>query len=155
KRRFEHLTTSTRRSIMSSLFKHRSVRWIDERGRRVPRGTPGARKEVEKSKYWGGKDKDKNGKVRRGCLRVKDKQCAAQALSTLEKKEERRKVGLEDRHTEHAAVPLWDHLTAWFEALENGGTSVRRREDLVGRIKKLVAAAGWSRLSDISEESAL
>ncbi len=139
---------------MGNLFKHRSVRWIDNDGRRVSSNTPGAVKKIEKSKKWWGKFRDSTGEIRKVPL-CKDKQSSEQALAELERKEERRKVGLVDRHTENAARPLSAHIQDWFQAMQDAGVSQRRRNDLYGRIQKILITAGWTRLADMTESSAL
>jgi integrase len=138
---------------MGSLFKHQTVRWIDRAGHRVPAGTPGARKRVQKSRKWWGKYREATGDERRAPLAA-DKQVALQMLAELERKEARRSVGLEDEQTDHARTPILQHVEDWLQALADAGASQRRRDDLAVRVRKLVALAGWKRLTDMSVDSA-
>jgi integrase len=137
---------------MGSLFKHQSVRWVDSDGRRVIRETPGAVKKTESSSKWWGKYRDAGGKLKTVSLCV-DKQNAKHLLVQLERKEERRKVGLSDNHTEQAVRPLSEHIADWLAALREGHASERRVEDMERRINKLVAIGKWDRLSEVTEDS--
>src|SRR5690606_4665457 len=50
---------------MPALFKLRITRYLDEQGRRVPKGTPGARVVRERSRKWYGEYRDAEGVTRR------------------------------------------------------------------------------------------
>ena len=70
----------------------------------------------------------------------------------MERKEDRRKAGLDDRHTDYAAKPLAEHVKDWYEALKVS-VSERRQKDLRERMAKLIAVAEWKRLADITEDT--
>jgi hypothetical protein len=71
---------------MPSLFKPQIVRYLDKQGKRVPRGTPGACKVVEKARKWWGKYRDHNGHERRVPLYT-DKAASRHELGELVQRE--------------------------------------------------------------------
>src|SRR4051794_38970929 len=74
---------SSRGSPMGTVLKIQVVRYLDEQGHRVPKGTPGARKVREKSAKWYGQYADAHGDRRRVPL-CTDKAAARQMLAELE-----------------------------------------------------------------------
>jgi integrase len=77
---------------MASLVKIWITRYIDKEGRRVPKGTPGAKKVKERSSVWYGQYKD-GGKYKRVPL-FTDKTASSVRLAELVKGVERGEVGL-------------------------------------------------------------
>jgi hypothetical protein len=69
---------------MGTLLKVWVVRHVDAKGRRVPRGTPGARAVKEKSTKWYAQFNDAEGRRRRVPL-CADKAAALQKLAELER----------------------------------------------------------------------
>src|SRR4029077_15653099 len=130
---------------MGSIYRHQSVRWTDDRGTRVAKGTPGARRQVQKSKRWWGKYRDADGAERRVPLST-DNQVARQMLADFERSAARRSVGIEDRHTDHATTPVGRHIDDWLQALMDAGASDRRRPDLGRRVRALGRLGGWRAL---------
>jgi integrase len=137
---------------MGSLYKHKSVRWVDSNGRRVKKGTDGAFKKVDTSKKYWCQYRDAEGKLIRTALYT-DKTSSIQELAKLQKQEIFRKAGLSDRHTEHAIRPLSEHIREWLASLKQTGVSERRISDMSGRIDKLMTEGKWRRLNDITDDS--
>src|SRR5438270_4480387 len=95
---------------MAGLFKLWITRYVDERGRRVPKGVPRARAVRERSRKWYGEFRDADGIARRVPLAT-DKAAAQAMLNEFVKKVERKQAGLYDPYEDHEKRPLADHLT--------------------------------------------
>src|SRR4051794_7603376 len=86
-------------------------------GKRVPKGTPGAKRVRRRAKklYAGGVPGWP--KSKRVPLAT-DKTVAQQMLADLVRQAERGQAGIADRFQEHRATPIVEHLAAWRRALE-------------------------------------
>jgi integrase len=78
-------------------------------GKRVTRDTPGAIKEVTKSKKWYGRYTDGAGRPQRVPL-SESKDTARRMLAKLAGDAQLAGVGIEDRYAEHRARPLAEHV---------------------------------------------
>lgn len=140
---------------MGFLFKHKSIRWVDKNGKRVLPHSPGSKKVSEPSKTWWGKYRNPLGNLKSINLNLRDKANARKALAVIEETEALQAAGLGNHHSEHARAALSDHVSAWVSSMVNGGCSERRREDIQGRVKKLIQLADWKYLTDITPDSVL
>src|SRR5438552_628162 len=97
---------------MGTLMKIWIVRHLDEAGRRIPKGTPGARAVKEKSRKWYGQYKDAEGKRHRVPL-CADKTAALQMLAELERGVARNRADLVDPFEKHRSAPIEEHIVAY------------------------------------------
>src|SRR4051794_16947637 len=113
---------------MGTLLKIQVVRYVDDQGHRVPKGTPGARKIREKSAKWYGQYHDGDG--RRRVPLCTDKAAARQMLAELERNVARGKVGLVDPYEKHRTAPIDEHVDAYKAHLEhNVGVSPKHLKE--------------------------
>src|SRR5262249_55225245 len=124
---------------VGALFKVQTTCYVDAEGKRVPKGTPGARMVRLKSRKWYGQYRAADGRRRRVPLST-DKQSAKAMLAALERREEQAKAGLvtaaEARVVEHQARPILGHLDDYLASLERTATTkhVREVRSILGRI---------------------
>src|SRR4051794_23725485 len=97
---------------MGTLLKVRILRYVDGKGTRVPKGTPGARAVRERSAKWYAQFVDADGKRRRIPLFV-DKGASLQRLAELEREAARGRAGLVDPYARHRETPLAEHVAAY------------------------------------------
>jgi integrase len=127
---------------MASLQKITYVFWLDKDGRRVKRGTPGARKRVEEStKYyacW------REGKRQRRVPLCADKDAAQAMLTDLMRTKDRVKAWLIDLRQHHYDRPAREHLDEFLPVMRAKGKSEKdkdRKETIlrafVGRLRSL------------------
>src|SRR3954469_19512963 len=107
---------------MAHLFKSRTTAYYLD-GRRVPKGTPGAKRRLLKSVKWYGKWKE-GGRWRSKALSA-DKARAQSMLAALTTDAERGSVGLGNPYVEPLARPLADHLEDFRRTLEARGRTPR------------------------------
>src|SRR5262249_23002176 len=96
---------------MARVFKKSITRYLDDRGRQVPKGTAGARRVREKSAKWYGRVPGAPKPV----PLCRNKTAAEQMLADLVRKSELAKAGIVDPFEQHSKRPLLEHL-ADFEA---------------------------------------
>jgi integrase len=125
---------------------------VGKKKKRVPKGTPGAFPKTEKSDHWYVFYQDGSGKERRKKLSW-NKEIAHTEMGEFLKDMEKRRVGLVNDHIDQAARPLSEHLDDFEESLKLRPITARRQKEFMERIRKLVAAAGWTRLADITVDS--
>jgi len=133
---------------MPALFKLRITRYLDEHGRRVPKGTPGARVVRERSRKWYGEYRDAEGTTRRVPLAT-DKAAAQAKLNEIVRRVERKEAGLHDPYEEHEARPLAEHLEDYRTFLRSKGSTEKHVGQTIRRIEALCDGCGFRRLSDI------
>lgn len=133
---------------MPSLFKLHLSRYVDAAGKRVGKGTPGARMVRERSRKWYGEYKDAKGITRRVPL-SRDKTAAQSLLNDLVQKAERRSAGLFDPYEEHAKRTIGAHVDEYETFLYAKGNSNQHVSQTVVRIRRLVHGCGFKRLSEI------
>jgi integrase len=131
---------------MSRVFKKSIVRYLDARGRQVPKGTLGARKVKEKSAKWYGRPPG----APRPVPLCGNKTAAQIMLNELVKKAELGKAGLTDPFEEHRKRPLAEHV-ADFEAslLAKGGTDKQARQ-VAARVRRVLAGCRFVFAGDLS-----
>lgn len=132
---------------MASVFKR--GRWVDEDGRRCPKGTPGA-KWVESRNYMIQLVVDGKPRLIKGYT---DRQATEQLAAKLERSKAQGAEGLTDPFKAHRRRPLAEHVANWIAELRQLG-----RDDVyVGlcesRMARLIADCRWENLTSISAES--
>jgi integrase len=134
---------------MGNLLKIQVVRYVDDQGHRVPKGTPGARRMKEKSAKWYGQFNDADGKRRRVPL-CTDKAAARQMLAELERNVVRGRVGLVDPYEKHRTAPIADHVDSYRAHLENNeGVSPKHLKETIRRLRYILDGCGVLKLSDL------
>ena len=133
---------------MAGLFKLWITRYVDEQGRRVPKGAPGARPIRERSRKWYGEFRDAEEIARRVPLAT-DKAASRAMLNEIVRKVERKQAGLHDPYEEHEKRPLPDHLQDYRVYLESKGDTAKHVDQTIRRIQVLFDGCGFRRLSDI------
>lgn len=133
---------------MASLFKQQVVRYVDEKGRRVPKLTQGARRVCEKSRKWYGEYKDEHERTQRVALST-DKSAAQTLLNDILRNVERRRSGIFNPYEEHGKLPLSQHISDYREFLNAKDNTTKHVEQTIGRIKRLCEGCNFFRLEDI------
>ena len=136
---------------MACLFKVRSVRYVDARGRRVPKGTPGARKRIERSKNWYGEFRDADGILRRVPL-CTDKDASQIMLNERIRKEARKMAGLADPYEVHRKRPLAEHLAEFRQFLQSKGDTADHVLETSRYVTLIAQWCGFKRLADITAD---
>lgn len=127
------------------------VRYVDSEGRRVPKGTPGARKvESLSDTYY--LTVTVGGERQTHSLHTADLGVAHVRARRLRK---RLKHGGDPGMEEHARRPLKQHLADWLADVKAGGAGQDYLDQLRRHVHKLAALAGWKRLEDIEPSSCL
>ena len=140
---------------MGTIFKHVTIRWLNASGQRVPSGTPGATKKKNKPKdtFWSIRYRDADGRLKTERLKTKEKSVARQRLTEIEKRVKREHEGMVDTFLEQVKRPLVEHLDEWKDSLKERRITEKRRVEMDRRIRILVEATEWTRLTDITETS--
>jgi integrase len=134
---------------MGTLLKIQVVRYVDDQGHRVPKGTPGARRIKEKSAKWYGQYRDADRKRRRVPL-CTDKAAALQMLAEIERNVVRGKVGLVDPYERHRTAPIDDHVDAYKAHLQhNEGVSPKHLKETIRRLHYVLDGCEVLKLSDL------
>jgi integrase len=136
---------------MAFLEKRTFTRHVDAQGRRVAKGTPGARKVQEKSAKWWGQYVDAGG-VRRRVALCTDKTAARQMLADLERQAERGKAGLVDPHAEHRKSSIEEHVAAYEVSLRGKGVSEKHRAETIRRLNAVIFGCKVRTLGDLAVE---
>jgi integrase/recombinase XerD len=133
---------------MASLVKPWITSYRLPDGKRVKKGTPGARKKRERSKYWYAQYKDVDGWQRtRLCT---DKTAALQQLAVLVRKAEQQRDGTADPFEEHRKRPLAEHLNDFEASLRNKGDSEEHVQTTLQRARAVVDGCGFRFIADLS-----
>src|SRR5262245_8408997 len=153
--------------MSSNLFKITVVQhwlhdcWIDREGvpcaedepgarfvksRKVPAGTPGAKKLKKKSSKWYGRVP---GSAKPTPLST-NKVAAQQLLAELVRKAELGRAGIGDPFEEHRKRPLSEHLADFRRELEARGNAPRYTDLVVSRLQDLLRDCGFCFTSDFS-----
>lgn len=118
-------------------------------GKRVPKGTPNAKRVKERARKWYAAALPGWPKGKRKPL-CADKAVAQRMLSDLIRRAEREAAGLTSPEEEHAKTPLEQHLEDFERYLAaKGGTAAHVRKTLA-RCRAIVEGIGASRLADMS-----
>ncbi len=135
---------------MARVFQPRITRYVEHRGRRVKKSTPGARKaKPEKAKKWYGEFRDSSGKLQRVPL-CRDKVAAQIKLAELILRSEKQQAGLIDRYDEHHRTPLAHHVTDFENHLRNRDNTDKYVLEVAGKVRRIVTGCRFSRIPDLS-----
>lgn len=146
---------------MAHLVRQQQIRYLDREGRRVPKGTKGAKRVKEKSAKWYGAGIPGQGK-RRVPL-ASDKEAAQRMLNELVKAAERGEARMLDRDA--VAKSLKDHLSDFQAELASGVqvTTGRKRRTPPGakqiqltvqRVRDVLDGCGFRHVDDLKASTA-
>jgi integrase len=130
-----------------SLIKPYITRYVDASGRRVPKGTPGAKRKKERSKKWYGQYV-----IDRKRYRVplcSDKQAAKAMLGELIRKAEQEGAGLVNPYSAHYHRPLAHHVADWEAHLMVQRATRNDAQAAAGRVRRVIDQAGFRLIPDI------
>ncbi|HMP08113.1 MAG TPA: tyrosine-type recombinase/integrase [Lacipirellulaceae bacterium] len=136
---------------MASIFKLRFNHYFDKAGKRVPKGTPGAKSKRYTSEKWYGKYRDEFGLPKRVPL-DEDEDRSRELLADLELKAARARRGLTDPAVRFAETPIADHLAEYRRHLEHKGNAREHVVDTERYVKRMAAARGFAFLRDVTPE---
>src|SRR5262245_54374305 len=106
---------------MASLVKIWITRYLDQNGRRVKKGTPGAKKVKERSKVWYGQFKE-GGRYRRVPLYT-DKTASSVKLAALVRAAERGEAGLVNPCKDALERDVGEHVQDYLAHLRTQGVN--------------------------------
>ena len=133
---------------MAALFKIWIKRYVDATGKRIAKGSPGARAIRERSRKWYGEYQDAEGRTRRVPLAT-DKSAAQAKLGEILKKVERKQAGLFDPYESHEARPLTEHLDDYRLFLRSKGSTEKHVSQTIKRIETLLKGCEFEHLRDL------
>jgi integrase len=136
---------------MAHLVRPWTYRYLDKDGKRVPKGTPGARKVKQKASKWYGAGIPGLPKTKRVPLAT-DKRAAQQLLAALVRKAERGEAGLEDGSVAARRTPLAGHLADFERHLHNKprGVSDKQVKLLLTRLRTTFDACDFKGPGDLN-----
>jgi integrase len=137
---------------MASLLKPWIVRYVNSKGRQVPKGTPGAKKVKKRAAKWYGQFVNADDKRQRVPL-CTDKVAAMKMLVDLERDAERKKVGVVDRFVEHCKAPIEKHLREYEAHLCSKGVSSKHFSETIRRLRSVLDHGGIRNLGDLHPEA--
>ncbi len=133
---------------MASLYRPTITRFLDSKGRQVPKGTTGARRVRQKAKtIWG--RYNANGVIKRVSL-SDDRDLAETMLGELVKRAKREAAGDIDPFEDHRKRPLAEHLNDFEAALIAKAVTDHQSNQVVARCRKIIAGCGFKKLTDLS-----
>jgi integrase len=134
---------------MGTLLRVRTVRLVDDRGKRVPKGTPGARTVTKKSRKWYAQFRNADGKRVRVPL-CTDKAVALQMLADLERAVARKKVGLANPYEEHRTTSIEEHVREYEAHLRNSEcVTTKHLKETMRRLRLVLGGCKAAQLDDI------
>src|SRR5262245_41632446 len=116
------------------------------RARKVPKGTPGAKKVKKKSGKWYGRVPGSPKAVPLSANKV----AAQQLLAALVRKAELGRAGICDPFEEHRKRPLVEHLAEWEEVLKARNNSPKHVAMKVSQARKIIDACRFTFIGDLS-----
>ncbi len=132
-----------------AVFKPRIVRYLDKQGKRVKKGTPGARKVKVKARKYHGRYWGADGRMKRVPL-CADKAAARQMLADLVRAAEREKAGLSDPRLEESAQrPLAEHLEDYRRHLQAKNDDPRHVSQVISHCKAIFEGTGARFIPDL------
>src|SRR5262245_29558640 len=140
---------------MANLVRPWIYRYLDSDGRRVPSGTPGARRVRERARKWYAQGVPGSPPKKRIPL-CGDKTAAQQLLAKLVRAAERGEAQLEDASTEAKKVKLSQHLADFADSLRDAGrTGEARVKKVVARCKRVFDGCGFVYPNEINVDRAV
>jgi hypothetical protein len=116
------------------------------KARKVPKGTPGAKKVKKKSGKWYGRPSPGAKPVPLSTNRV----AAQQLLAEMVKKAELGRAGINDPYEEHRKRPLAEHLADFAAYLKAKGDGAKHARDTVARVRRVIAGCRFAVIDDIT-----
>jgi integrase len=135
---------------MASLVKIWIVRYLDKEGRRVPKGTPGAKKVRERSTVWYGQFKA-DGKWKRVPL-FTDKEASRQRLADLIKGHERGEVGLVNPLKGVLGQDVEAHVQDYLTHLKTQGTNPKHLSERERLLRAVLIGCEIKTLADLTAD---
>lgn len=126
-------------------------RYYTPDGQRCQATTPGAIRRVEQSRTFYA---DLPGAPRTP-LHTDREAVAWKVLREKLKEAADTELGIRDEYTEHARTSFERHVAEWCEMLSAKGTTREQVDVARGRLLRLAALAGWTRLPQVDADSAL
>lgn len=135
---------------MAHLFRPKKVYYVDGNGKRVPAGTPGAKKVKETLKKWYAKGSPlPKGKA---IPLAADKRAALQMLAKIEQQIERGETALGGPEVEAAKRPLSAHLVDYEAHLKAEGCCSEHVKRAIARSRRVLTACAMERTADLSAD---
>ncbi len=134
---------------MAGTYRPTIIRYLNAKGRQVPKGTPGARRVREKSKTFWGRVPDANGKGR-GVALCDDEDAAEEMLAAMKQRAKRIKRGDIDPFEEHRERPLAEHVEDFRSFLESKGNTTAHVALTVQRITSAFDGCKFKKLADLN-----
>lgn len=135
---------------MATVKKVNITRYLDSDGRRVPKGTPGAKKIKEKTPIYYGRYK-KGGRWVRVPLYT-DKQASEIRLAEIIRAEERGEAGLVNPMKEQTEGDIERHVTAYMDHLRAEGTNPKHLSERERLLRTVLTVCGIKTLADLTAE---
>ncbi len=134
---------------MASLFKPTIISYHLPDGRKVPKGTPGARKKRTKARNWYAQFRDADGRLKRVPL-CPDKAAARDILAKEVSDAAKGRAGLTDPFAGHRRKPLAAHLTDYLAYLRGKRNSEAYVTLARQRIEAVTDGCGFKMVADLS-----
>jgi hypothetical protein len=135
---------------LASLVKIWIVRYVDKKGRRVTKGTPGARHKKERSTVWYGQYKV-GGKWKREPL-FTDKTASSIRLAELVKANERGEAGLVNPHKDSLERDDDDHVEDYLTHLRTEGVNPKHLSDREPLVRAVLKGCGIKSLTELTAD---
>ena len=134
---------------MAGTYRPTIIRYLNAQGRRVSKGTPGAKRVREKSKTFWGRVADANGKVQPVAL-CDDADAAEAMLAAMKQRAKREARGDIDPFEDHRSRPLAEHVEDFRGFLESKANTAQHVALTVGRVLSVVDGCKFQRLADLN-----
>lgn len=135
---------------MASLQKIVYIRYVDRDGRRVPRGTKGARKVKEESAKWYACWKEGKKQVR--IPLATDKEASQAMLADLLRNKARGKAGLVDPFQPHLQRLIGEHVTEYLASVKATCRSQKHYDETERILNVVIKACGVQVLADLTAD---
>jgi integrase len=135
---------------MPFLMKISTIRYVKD-GKRVPAGTPGATRKVEKSRNWYGVWKE-GGRVIARIALSSDKRSSMAKMMEMDKQREREGAALADPFKDDKARPIGDHLNAYLAEMKGKGRDAKYIRDTENTLLRVSKFCGFKCLADFNPD---
>jgi hypothetical protein len=116
------------------------------KARKVPKGTPGAKKVKKKSGKWYGRAPGSAKPVPLSTNKV----AAQQLLADMVKKAELGRAGISDPFEQHRKRPLLEHVADYEAYLKAKGNGAKHARDAAARVRRVIIGCGFTFIGDIA-----
>ncbi|HET6917817.1 MAG TPA: tyrosine-type recombinase/integrase [Acidimicrobiales bacterium] len=137
--------------LRKQLFRPIVVHYYDAAGRRVPKGTPGAKRKRERSDVVWARYRDEHGSTVSKSLDCTDWESAQKHLADLIVKVDRRRAGLGSAFDDFALVPLAEHLAEFRRHLEARANTAEYIDLTVARLRTAFDGCSFRLLRDLND----